>query len=177
MSKHAKRRATGRARAINRANVKRLSQKEAARQALKALDDELRQEREKASLNATCYYQGCAEPPIRSHIVSRKLLRRIAEDSHVLTWSSPNTSLIEMADAMDAGQPVELFNIIPKLVDIGDVQLTDPLFCHPHDESVFRQIDGSNKEIAARSEFIPKQVLLLALMPSRKLCNEDLPKG
>jgi hypothetical protein len=168
MSKHAIRRATGRNRASNGVNVKGLTQREAARQALKFLDEELRQEREKARLNATCYYPGCKEPPIRSHIISRKLLRRIAGDNQVLTWSSPETSLIEMADAMDAGQPVELFNIIPTLVDIEEVELTDPLFCHPHDESVFRQIDGSNKEVAARSEFIPKQVLLLAF---RALCS------
>lgn len=86
----------------------------------------------------------------------------------MLTWSSPETSLIEMADAIDAGQPVELFNIIPTLVNIGEVELTDPLFCHLHDERVFRQIDGGNKEIAAQSEFIPKQVLLLAY---RALCS------
>jgi len=168
MSKHAKRRSTGRAKAINGVNVKKLSQREAARQALKFLDEELRQEREKARLNATCYYQGCTEPPIRSHIISKKLLRRIDEKSHVLTWSSPETSLIEMADAMDAGQPVGLFNMTPTLVGIGDVQLTDPLFCQPHDERVFKQIDDGNKEIAARSEFIPKQVLLLAF---RALCS------
>jgi len=148
--------------------VKKLSKREAARLALKALDDKLKQEREKASLNATCFYQGCSEPPIKSHIISRKLLRRIAESSHVLTWSSLDTSLLEMADAMDAGQPVELFNMTPKLVGIGDVQLTDPLFCQQHDERVFKQIDDGNKEIASRSEFIPKQVLLLAY---RALCS------
>jgi len=168
MRSNANRRARGRNRASNGIYVKRLTQREAARQALNFLDDELRQEREQARLNATCYYQGCTEPPIRSHIISRKLLRRIAENNKVLTWSSPETSLIEMADAMDAGQRAEIFNIIPTLVDIGDVELTDPLFCHPHDERVFRQIDGSNKEIAARSEYIPKQVLLLAF---RALCS------
>lgn len=116
MSKRANRRATGRNRASNGVHMKRLSQREAARLALKALDDQLRQEREKARLNATCYYQGCAEPPIRSHIISRKLLRRIAENSHVLTWSSSHTSLMEMADAIDAGQPVEQLNMTPTLV-------------------------------------------------------------
>src|SRR5713101_1120086 len=168
MSSNADRRATGRARVIDGVNVKKLSKREAARLALKALDDELMQEREKASLNATCFYQGCSEPPIKSHIISRKLLRRIAENSHVYTWSSPDTSLLEMADAMDAGQPVELFNMTPKLVGIGDVQLTDPLFCQQHDERVFKQIDDGNKEIASRSGFIPKQVLLLAY---RALCS------
>jgi hypothetical protein len=84
----------------------------------------------------------------------------------VLTWSSHDASLLEMADAMDAGESVELFNMIPILVGIGDVQLTDPLFCHLHDERVFAQID--NRELASRSEFIPKQVLLLAY---RALCS------
>jgi len=86
----------------------------------------------------------------------------------VLTWSSPDTSLIEMADAIDAGQPMEQLNMTPKLVGIGDVQLTDPLFCQEHDKRVFKQIDDGNKEIAARSEYIPKQVLLLAF---RALCS------
>jgi len=166
MSKHTKRHATGRARGVNGVNVKKLSWREAERQALKFLDEELRQEREEARQNATCYYQGCTTPPIKSHIISRKLLRRIAENNQVLTWSSAETSLIEMADAIDAGQPVEQLNITPKLVGIGDVQLTDPLFCHTHDERVFAQID--NKEIASRSAFIPKQVLLLAF---RALCS------
>lgn len=148
--------------------MKKLSDREAARQALKFLDDELMQEREKARLNATCYYQGCAEPPIRSHIISKKLLRRIAQNSHVLTWPSPDTSLLEMADAIDAGKSVEHLNMMPQLVDIGDVKLTDPLFCQPHDKGVFKQIDDGNKEIAARSELIPKQVLLLAY---RALCS------
>jgi hypothetical protein len=155
-------------RIINGANVKRLSKREAERQALKFLDDELRQEREKARRNATCFYPECAESPIRSHIISKKLLRRIAENDKVLTWSSPENSLMEMADAVDAGQPLELVNNVPVLVDIRDVELTDPLFCHPHDEGVFKQLDGSSKEIAARYEMIPKQVLLLAF---RALCS------
>jgi hypothetical protein len=146
----------------------RLTQREAARQALKLLDDQLRQEREQARQNATCFYPECAEPPIRSHIISRKLLRRIAENNRVLTWSGAETSLMEMADAVDVGLPMERLNNIPTLVDIGDVELTDPLFCHPHDEGVFKQIDGSSKEIAARYEMIPKQVLLLAF---RALCS------
>lgn len=148
--------------------MKRLTQREAERQALKFLEDELRQQKEQARLNATCFYPECAEPPIRSHIISKKLLRRIAENDKVLTWSSPETSLMEMADAVDAGQPLELVRNIPVLVDIRDVELTDPLFCHPHDEGVFKQLDGTNKEIAARYEMIPKQVLLLAF---RALCS------
>lgn len=148
--------------------MKRLSQREAARLALKFLEDELRQQREQARLNARCFYPDCTQQPIRSHVISRKLLRRIAQNDKVLTWSSPETSLMEMADAVDAGQPLELLNNIPVSVDIGDVELTDPLFCHPHDERVFRQIDGSNKEIAARPAMIPKQVLLLAF---RALCS------
>ena len=148
--------------------MKRLSQREAARQTLKFLDEELKQEREEARRNATCYYQGCSEPPIRSHIISKKLLRRIDENRHVLTWSSPDTSLMEMADAIDARQPVEQLNMTSKLMGIGDVQLTDPLFCKEHDKRVFKQIDDGNKEIAARSEYTPKQVLLLAF---RALCS------
>lgn len=149
--------------------MKKKSKREAARQVLKTLDDELRQEREKASLNATCFYPGCPEPPIQSHIISKKLLRRIAENSHVLTWSSPETSLMEMADAVDAGQPIEQLNMAPKLVGIGDIEkLTDPLFCKEHDRRVFKQIDDGNKEIAVRSENTPKQVLLLAF---RALCS------
>lgn len=85
----------------------------------------------------------------------------------MLTWSSPETSLVEMANAMDAGQPVEQLNMTPKLVGIGDVALTDPLFCKEHDKRVFKQIDDGNKEIAARSQYTPKQVLLLAF---RALC-------
>ncbi len=142
--------------------------RQAAKLALKFLEDELKQEREKASLNATCFYQGCAEPPIKSHIISKKLLRRIAQNSHVLTWPSPHASLSELADAIDAGKSVEHLNKNPVSVGIGDVQLTDPLFCHPHDERVFKQIDDGKKEIAARPEFIPKQVLLLAY---RALCS------
>lgn len=146
--------------------MKKLPNREVARLALKFLDDELAQEREQARLNATCFYQGCAEPPIKSHIISKKLLKRIAENSRVLTWPSPDTSLSELYDAIDAGTSVEHLNMIPKLVGIGDVQLTDHLFCHPHDERVFTQIDM--REIASRSEFIPKQVLLLAY---RALCS------
>ena len=148
--------------------MKKLSNREAARLALKFLDDELKQAREQASQNATCFYQGCAELPIKSHIISKKLLRRIAENSHVFTWLSLDTALSDMADAIDAGKSVEHLNKNPVLVGIGDVQLTDPLFCHPHDERVFKQIDDGNKEIALRSEFIPKQMLLLAY---RALCS------
>lgn len=143
----------------------KLSDVEAAKLALKFLEDELTQEREKASQNATCFYQGCAEPPIKSHIISKKLLRRIAENSHVLTWPSLEESLTGLSE-IDMGKPLGLVNIIPALVGIGDVQLTDPLFCHTHDERVFKQID--DRELASRSEFIPKQVLLLAY---RALCS------
>ena len=140
--------------------------RQAARQAIKVLEDELMQQREEASQNATCFYQGCAEIPIKSHIISKKLLRRIAENSHVLTWPSPDTSLLDMVDAVDAGKSLEHLNMIPELVGIGDVKLTDPLFCQPHDKGVFGKIE--NKEIASRYAFVPKQVLLLAY---RALCS------
>ena len=57
----------------------------------------------------------------------------------------------------------------PRLVGIGDIEeLTDPLFCKEHDKRVFKQIDDGNKEMAARSEYTSKQVLLLAF---RALCS------
>lgn len=148
--------------------MKRLPPREAARLFFQFIDDELAQEEEKASQNATCFYEGCAEPPIKSHIISKKLLRRIAENGHVLTWPTPDTSLSGLYAAHDAGKSVTHLNMVPQLVGIGDVQITDPLFCKEHDKTVFKQIDDGNKDIAARSANIPKQVLLLSY---RALCS------
>ena len=57
--------------------------------------------------------------------------------------------------------------MIPVSVGIGEREkVADPLFCHLHDERIFLQID--NREIAAYSERLPKQILLLAY---RALCS------
>ena len=140
--------------------------RQAGRKFLKDLDDTLTKKKESAFQNATCFFQGCSTEPIKSHIISKKLLRRITENNSVLTWPSDDTSLSDMADALDAGKSLEHLNIVPILVDIRDVKLTDPLFCNPHDTRVFAQID--NREIASHAERIPKQVLLLAY---RALCS------
>ncbi len=139
----------------------------AVRQAIKFLDEDIAQKREQARQNAACFYQGCTEPPIKSHIISKKLLRHIAKKNKVLNLpTSESRPFSDIIDAIDAGTSLEFLNIEPVLIDIGDVQLTDPLFCQPHDTSVFAQID--NREIAEHAERIPKQVLLLAY---RALCS------
>lgn len=141
-------------------------QRQAARKVLEDIENSFRDDLEKAIQNATCFQPGCPATPIGSHIISKKHLRRIAENNRVLTWRSPDDSLIDIADAVDAGRPIDQPNMIPEPVSIDFVKLTDPLFCHTHDERIFLQIE--KREIAAHAERIPKQVLLLAY---RALCS------
>jgi len=84
-----------------------------------------------------------------------------------LTWLPFDTSLSDIADAIDAGKPLEDLNMVPVLVGIGDAKkIAYPLFCQPHDEKIFKQIE--KREIAVHEELIPKQVLLLGY---RALCS------
>lgn len=139
----------------------------AARKVIEDLEEAVKKESEKASQNNACFWIGCNDTPIHSHVISKKLLRRIAENGEVLTWPSTETSFSDMADALDTGKPLERLNEEPVLVGIGDVEkVTYPLFCQPHDERVFAPIE--RKEIASRADRIPKQVLLLAY---RALCS------
>lgn len=46
---------------------------------------------EKATRNPTCLYPGCSNPPIGSHVIARRTLQLIAENSHVLIWSIPSS--------------------------------------------------------------------------------------
>lgn len=123
---------------------------------------ELEDLQKKLSKNVTCLYPNCSNRPIRSHIVAEKTLRLIAEKGHVLSWNK-NLSLWNMARIMDAGLPLEQFDLEPTLVGIEDKKVTRPLFCDEHDNSIFAPLE--KKEFS----FHPEQICLLAY---RALCSK-----
>jgi len=68
----------------------------------------------------------------------------------------------DIAKTIGAGKPVEQLTEEPVSVGIGDKsKVTDPLFCHDHDESVFAPLE--KREFS----FQPEQIVLLAY---RSLC-------
>jgi hypothetical protein len=120
---------------------------------------------EKAHRNGTCLYSGCTDKPIGSHVIARKTLKLIAENSKVLTWNMPNT--YSMFNQFKAGKPMKDLTLVPEPVGIHDIRkVTHPIFCHDHDESIFAPIEKD--EIASRSAFLPEQIVLLAY---RALCS------
>jgi hypothetical protein len=111
----------------------------------------------KARKNKVCLYPACSNLPIGSHIIARKILRLIAEKGHVLTWLPHHISAWDMQKALDEDIPLERLYEEPVSIGIGDVKkVTTPLFCHYHDESIFRPIEKTD------FSFQPEQVLLLA---------------
>jgi hypothetical protein len=114
---------------------------------------------EKARKNGTCLYPGCNDKPIGSHVIARKALRLLAENSRVLTWNKPTAH--SMYNQLLAGKQLEDLSLEPTSVGIHDIKkVTCPLFCHDHDDKIFAPIE--KEEIASRSELIPEQVVLLA---------------
>lgn len=119
----------------------------------------------KAHKNGTCLYPGCTEKPIGSHVIARKTLRLIAENSKVLTWNMPHAPT--MFKQFKAGKPMKDLTLVPKLVGINDIRnVTYPLFCHDHDDRIFAPIEKD--EIASRSILLAEQIVLLAY---RALCS------
>ncbi len=113
----------------------------------------------KAHKNGTCLYPGCTEKPIGSHVIARKTLRLIAENSKVLTWNMPDTWA--MFNQFKAGKPMIDLSLVPESVGIHDIRkVTHPLFCHDHDERIFAPIEKD--EIASRSALLAEQIVLLA---------------
>ena len=112
----------------------------------------------KAHRNDICLYPDCTKKPIGSHIIARKILRLIAENSKVLTWSMPNAWAAFRQ--FQAGKPMIDLTREPMSVGIHDIRkVTRPIFCHDHDERVFTPIEKD--EIASRSTFLPEQIVLL----------------
>lgn len=115
--------------------------------------------------NGTCLYPGCTEKPIGSHVIARKTLRLIAENSKVLTWNMPDAYAL-FKQAKD-GKPMRDLTLMPELVGIHDIRkVTRPIFCQKHDGEIFGPVE--KEEIASRSAFLPEQIVLLAY---RELCS------
>lgn len=124
---------------------------------LRNLDKEFK----KAAKNETCFYPGCNDHPIGSHIIARSTLDLIDDTGHVLTWLPLKVSAFDMARSMIAGRPVERLYENPISVGIGDKnKITYQLFCQYHDMHVFAPIDSV-------FSYQPEQIVLLAY---RALC-------
>src|SRR5947199_10507170 len=92
------------------------------------MDDVLK----KAGKNSTCLYPSCNGTSIGSHIVARKVLRLIADNSKVVTWN-PNLSAWDMARNVDAGHSFKELYAEHISVGIHDKRnVTSPLFCRTH---------------------------------------------
>ncbi len=123
------------------------------KQFLKDLDSVLSKERK----NKTCLYPGCGAAPINSHVIARKTLKLIAENSHVLTWLPPHISPWKIAKATVAGVPEEQLYGELQSIGIGEVnKVTKPMFCSSHDNRLFGPLERME------FSFQPEQVLLLA---------------
>jgi hypothetical protein len=113
--------------------------------------------------NAICFFPGCDRRPIGSHIIARKTLELIADQSHVLTWLPQQITAWDMLSSMNAGQPLERLYENLVRVGIGDRnRVTEPLFCRDHDNTVFAPLEDSE------FSFQPEQVMLLAF---RAVCS------
>ncbi len=121
--------------------------------------DELDRARIKAARNKTCLYPGCSNRPIGSHVIARRTLQLIAEDSHVLAWFIPSSW--EMITALKAGKSLDQLSKEPISVGIRHKQkVTHPLFCNEHDSKIFAPLETQE------FSFHPEQVLLLAYRAS-----------
>jgi len=113
--------------------------------------------------NAICFFPGCGGRPIGSHIIARKTLALIADQSHVLIWLTQQVTAWDMLRSKNEGQPLERLFGNPVLVGIRDSnKVTEPLFCGVHDKIVFAPLE--DREFS----FQPEQVALLAY---RALCS------
>jgi hypothetical protein len=116
-----------------------------------------------AHRNATCFFPGCEGRSIGSHIIARKTLALIADQSHVLTWLAQQVTAWDMLRSKNAGRSLEQLFENPVRVGIRDSNsVTEPLFCRDHDNTVFAPLE--DKEFS----FQPEQVALLAY---RALCS------
>ena len=117
----------------------------------------------RAGRNTTCLFSGCEGRPIGSHVIARKTLELIADESHVLTWLPRRITAWDMMRSMSEGRPVEQLYEEPIRVGIGDRdRVTEPLFCGVHDNRIFAPLE--HEEFS----FQPQQVALLAY---RALCS------
>ncbi|HEY6287331.1 MAG TPA: hypothetical protein VIX20_16815 [Ktedonobacteraceae bacterium] len=117
----------------------------------------------RVSRNTTCLFPGCDGSPIGSHVIARKTLELIADQGHVLTWLPRKVTAWDMMRSISEGRPLE--QLYEKPISIGirhRNKVTEPLFCHDHDNRVFDSLE--NEEFS----FKPEQVLLLAF---RALCS------
>ena len=113
--------------------------------------------------NANCFFPGCDSRPIGSHVIARKTLQLIADQSHVLTWLTQQVTAWDMLKSINAGRSLEQLFENPVRVGIRNSnKVTEPLFCREHDKTVFAPLE--DKEFS----FQPEQVALLAY---RALCS------
>ena len=138
------------------------------------LVEEINQVKE-ANKNTVCYYAGCSAKPIRSHVIAEKWLKLIAWENMVLAYPQQDTVLSDVFTSIATGvqQPREKLH----LIGIGDIgKITDPIFCHSHDDKVFALIE--KQELASCHDLLPKQVLLLSFRAlsslTLKLSNSSL---
>ena len=118
-----------------------------------------------AHKNGTCLYPGCTDKPIGSHVIARKTLKLIAENSKVFTWNMPDAWA--MYRQFNASKPMIDLSLVPDLVGIHDIKkVTYPLFCQDHDYRNFAPIEKD--EIASSSVLLAEQIVLLAY---RALCS------
>src|SRR5256885_3580090 len=107
----------------------------------------------RAHKNAKCFFPGCDGRPIGSHIIARKTLQLIADQSHVLTWLTQQVTAWNMLKIINAGRSLEQLFENPVRIGIRDSnKVTEPLFCREHDKTVFAPLE--DKEFS----FQPEQV-------------------
>ena len=113
--------------------------------------------------NTSCLFSGCDGRPIASHIIARKTLELIANESHVLTWLPRQITAWDMMRSIREGRSIEKLYEDPIRVGIGERnRVTEPLFCSDHDTRIFAPLERED------FSFQPQQVALLAY---RALCS------
>jgi hypothetical protein len=113
--------------------------------------------------NTSCLFSGCEGRPIGSHVIARKTLELIADESHVLTWLPRQITAWDIMRSTREGRSIEHLYEDPIRVGIGDRnRVTEPLFCRGHDNRIFAPLERED------FSFQPQQVALLAY---RALCS------
>lgn len=116
-----------------------------------------------ARRNTSCLFSGCEGRPIGSHVIARKTLELIADESHVLTWLPRQITAWDIMRSIREGRSMEQLYEDLIRVGIGDRnRVTEPLFCRDHDTRIFAPLERED------FSFQPQQVALLAY---RALCS------
>lgn len=116
-----------------------------------------------ARRNTSCLFSGCEGRPIGSHVIARRTLELIADESHVLTWLPRQITAWDIMRCIREGRSIEQLYEDPIRAGIGDRnRITEPLFCRDHDNKIFAPLERED------FSFQPQQVALLAY---RALCS------